>query len=165
MTETTPNQPTTKRVSLKNGCLTVLAIIGGITVLGSLSDRTPSTPSAAAPELAAAPAATQTPAVQATATEIFEAYQSNQLAAAQLYADKPLRVSGRIDSIDESFGAPVIRLVTSNQFMSLGAEFPEEAASQLVALRPGARVTVLCQQLQEAGGFINLSDCALSAAP
>lgn len=154
---------------LKNGCLIAVAAIVGLGILGSIvGDDKPSAPNSSTPPASDAPASSVAPAepsVTATAREIFSAYETNQIAAAKRFTDKTLEVSGRIQKIDEAFGEPVIQLETSNQFMPLGAYFPDDAAESLAALSPGAKVTVICKTVREAASFVSLHDCSLKPVP
>lgn len=157
---------------LKNGCLIGVAVILGIGILGSIvGDDKPSSANSANSSSPDAPAKTsaaevaETPDVTTTAREIFDAYQTNQIAAGNRFSDKSLEVSGRIQKIDEAFGEPVIQLETSNQFMPLGAYFPDDAADMLASLSPGKKVTVLCGKVQEAASFVTLRDCTLKPVP
>lgn len=156
-----------KKSRLKSGCLIALGIVVGLGVLGSIvgdgkpaSSGSSAQAGANAPDTSAAP-----PPVKATAREIFAAYENNQLAAAKLYADKTLAVTGTVQKIDEAFGEPVLALATSNQYMPLRAYFPKDAADQLATLSPGAKLTVICEQVQETGGFLALKDCKLDPVP
>lgn len=169
MTEPTPAAPATtakpKSSRLKNGCLIGLAVFVGLGVLGSIVGDPPK--SGAGGSASSAPAAPDTAEVRvkASARELFSAYEANQLSAGQRFEGKPLEINGTISSIDESMGSPVLLLATSNQFMSVRAVFPKSAATVLATMAKGQKVTVLCDSLTEAGGFLSLHDCALKGVP
>lgn len=66
-------------------------------------------------------------ALQVTATELFNAYDSNEAAAQQRYGDRDLLVSGTVKSIDLDFmDKPNVLLETPNQFMSANASLTEK---------------------------------------
>lgn len=149
-----------KKHRLRNGCLGTIAVLFGLGVLGSMMNG--GKPPATATSTANAPSTTApVPRTRATARQIFDDYQANQLRAAQLYDDKALEVSGTVQEIDESMGTPVLNLVTSNQFMPVKAEFDPDATAALAKMSKGAKVTIKCEGLRETGGFISLTECAL----
>lgn len=170
MTEAGTEAVAPKKSRLKSGCLIAVGVVVGLGIIGSIAgDDKPasSVPAASAGKSGASAAdAPATPdAVQATAREIAAAYEKNQLAAAKLYADKTIAVSGTVQKVNEVFGDPVLELATANQLLPLSAYFPKDAADQLAAISPGAKVTVICEQLQETGGFLALKDCKLETVP
>jgi len=159
-TEATP-----KKSRLKSGCLIAVGILVGLTVLGAIIGDPDSDKSGTAGATDDTPAASPSPTITrvvATPAEIFDAYQENQIAAAKRFEGQPLTVTGTVQKVDESFGSPVIRLLTSNEFMSLGAEFDKADGDVLASLHTGDKVTVNCDKLSEAAGFLTMSECTLA---
>ena len=161
-TETPP-----KKSRLKSGCLIAVGVLVGLTVLGAIIGDPDADKAGTAVATDDTPAASPSPSptitrVVATPAEIFDAYQDNQIAAAKRFEDQPLSVSGTVQKVDESFGSPVIRLLTSNEFMSLGAEFDKADGDVLASLHTGDKVTVNCDKLSEAAGFLTMSECTLA---
>jgi tRNA_anti-like len=149
-----------KKHRLRNGCLGTIAVLFGLGVLGSMMNG--GKPPATATSTANAPnTVAPVQRTRATARQIFDDYQANQLRAAQHYDDKALEVSGIVQQIDESMGTPVLNLATSNQFMPVRSEFDTTATSELAKISKGAKVTIKCEGLRETGGFISLTDCTL----
>lgn len=138
---------------VRNGCLGLIGIFGALIALGMIVDD------GSKDDKAGQAAAVAAPAVKTTASELFAAYEKNQIAAGQAYEGRPLEVAGVVQAINESMGTPVLELVTSNQFMPIGAHFPAESASVLAQVQKGQKVTVRCRELREAGGFLSLQDC------
>ena len=101
-------------------------------------------------------------AVKMTAGELFDAYQTNEVAAQRALAGKSILISGRIDSITLDFmDEPVVSLATSNQFMSVQLDFDEEDAEMTSALSAGQQFTALCDKVSEVAGTPMLDDCVV----
>lgn len=100
------------------------------------------------------------PAVDVAATELFDAYHENEVAADDRFKSKKLRVTGTVASIDKDFvDNVVVRLQTANQFQSVmatvrGAEKPAAAK-----LKKGQRVTIICRGRGMVIGSPSLGDC------
>ncbi|MBL4641573.1 MAG: hypothetical protein JKX86_07100 [Verrucomicrobiales bacterium] len=97
-----------------------------------------------------------------TAGQLFNAYQSNEVAAQQALAGKSILIEGTIDGITLDFmDEPVVSLATSNQFMSVQLDFDDEDAAMVSALRPGEQFTAMCDKVSEVAGTPMLDDCVV----
>ncbi len=156
MDENSDKTTNLKPLKLRNGCLTGIAIIVVIGIIGSMgSSKEEKISKKTLSEVGI------TEYVKASSQDIFAAYDANELSAAKFYGDRPLEVTGTIQSIDESFGNPVLSLSTSNQFMPLRANFENNATDALSKMAKGDKVHVRCDRLTETAGFLSLQDCFL----
>lgn|GEM_PF-1619068 len=91
---------------------------------------------------------------------LFDDYQSNEVAADAMYKGKKLLVTGTVASIDKGpFGGLILRLATSNPFMSTMADMERSEQSQMAQLQKGERVRVLCKGRGTVLGSPSLDDC------
>ena len=135
------------------GCLGLVVLIG---VIGSLSGGR-NGGSASAPS---APAAV--PAQKVTASELANAYESNEAAAQQAYGNKPLEVSGTIRSIDlDIMDKPFLVLEAAGSFLGAQLHLTEASQAKAAALAKGQKVTAVCQKVSEMAGTPMLDNCEL----
>lgn len=153
------------------GCAGVLVVLIAIGMFAEpptpeeLAAREEAEAQGRAEESAARMAAAQSriaAAEKLTARQLFNAYQSNEVAAQQALAGKSILISGTIDGITLDFmDEPVVSLATSNQFMSVQIDFDDEDAAMVSALRPGEHFTALCDKVSEVAGRPMLDDCVV----
>lgn len=149
----------------KLGCLgwigiavVVLIVLG---VIGSNS-KEPAGEQAASTPPPGAPAQPVKPPLAVTATQLFNAYQGNEAAAQNAYGDRSLLVSGTVDKVDLDFmDKPRVLLKTPNQFMSAQAGLASDAEASASSLRPGQKVTLLCEGVSEVVATPMLKECRL----
>lgn len=81
-----------------------------------------------------------------TASAIASAYDANTVAADQQFKGKKFKVSGTVADINTNFmGQPYVTLRGGvNQFMEPQFAFEKSDAEQLVSLKKGSKVTLLC---------------------
>lgn len=91
-------------------------------------------------------AASTTPAVQVTASEILAAYEANGLAAKETYEGKDLRISGTVDSVgDDITGTPYVALATGKTLSGLNVVqcmLERDQVSRASGLKAGDQVTL-----------------------
>lgn len=156
-----PNQrPNPSAPEAKRGCgntvLIIGAIIVGLIVLAALFGGG-SKNSATGGE-----SATAGPARSVTAQDLFSAYQANEASAQQEYGDQSLAVSGTVDGVDLDFSNnPVVKLQTSNQFMSIQAQLTDASKSKASGLSKGQTVVLTCSSVSEVVGTPMLDDCEI----
>lgn len=101
------------------------------------------------------------PAIDVAATELFDAYHENEVAADERFKSKKLRVTGTVTSIDKDFlDNIVVRLQTANQFQSVMATVREAEKSAAAKLKKGQKLTVVCKGRGMVVGSPSLDDCA-----
>lgn len=138
------------------GCLVLVGFIILLAIIGGMSGGGDKTASA---DTSAAPAQAPT---EVTATELFNAYQANEAAAQQQYGDRPLLVTGVVNSIDLDFrDKPVVQLRTPNEFMSAGASLTEASQAKASGLAKGQSITLLCSGIGEVIGTPQLRECEI----
>lgn len=164
------------------GCLGIVGAIFALGVIGAaLDDRTPEEREAdriareaeraaedeaeQAEELAnreAEARATRDAATPVTAMELWSAYSQNEVAAQSAYGNRPLLISGTIDSITLDFmDEPVVGLQTGNQFQSVQLDFDESDAPAISSLRVGQNIEAICNEISEVVGTPMLDDCTI----
>ena len=101
-------------------------------------------------------------ATAVTATELFNAFSQNEVAAKRAFGDRALLITGTIDSVTLDFmDEPVVSLQTPNQFMSVQLDFDKADVESTSRLRAGNRISALCNELSEVAGTPMLDDCVL----
>jgi len=151
-------------LALTFGCL-----FGGCMVLGTIGRLTSPAASAGAGGEASptsAPVAKASPAQQAPtpidAAELFDAYQSNEVAADDRFKGRMLAVRGTVQSIDKDFtGDIVVRLATSNQFMPVDATLKAAEKSSAARLAKGTTVQLTCKGRGMVIGRPQLAGCSV----
>jgi tRNA_anti-like len=99
-------------------------------------------------------------AVKVTASELFNAYQGNEMAAQQQYGGKTLEVTGVVDGVDLDLGDdPVVKLRTSNQFMPVSVYLTSETQNAAAGYGKGQKITFLCEELSEVISMPQLKEC------
>jgi tRNA_anti-like len=99
-------------------------------------------------------------AVKVSASQLFQAYDANEMAAQQQYGDKLLEVSGVVDGVDLDIGDdPVVKLRTSNQFMPVSVYLTEATAAAAAGFQKGQKITILCESISEVISMPQLKDC------
>jgi hypothetical protein len=137
------------------GCAVLLALIVLLVIIGSVVGG-------GAKQGASTETANAGPPTPVTAIELFNAYQANEAAAQQRYGNKRLLVSGTVDGVDLDFSdKPVVKLRTSNQFMSASANLTEASQAKATGLAKGTNVKLLCGGVSEVIGMPQLSDCEI----
>lgn len=140
----------------------ILIIVIGLIVLGfigaMLSDDEPST-AASTNTTADAPVET---AIPVTAQQLFDAYDSNEVAADKQYKGQLLQISGTVASIDSGLTDNAqVQLATSNDFMSVSATGDENFDNAAASLNKGQSVTLLCRGEGEVIGSPMVGDCVI----
>jgi hypothetical protein len=147
--------PDKKTGGIAKGCGILVLIVIGLAVLGSLlggGEKKDASPVAAASK----------PPIEVTAEQLFRAYQANEAAAQQAYGDSPLLVSGTIAGVDLDIGDnPIVKLRTSNEFMSAQAALADSAKPRAAQLSKGERITLRCESVSEVIGTPMLRDCVI----
>lgn len=134
--------------------LVVLFIIG--LVFGTDdSETTGSSESASVAEV-------QEPTIDTTATNIFNAYEKNEVAADREYKGRKIRVAGTVSSIDSGLGDGAnVLLETSNQFLSVTASGDDNFTNAAAQLSKGQQVRMTCVGEGEIIGMPMLGDCVI----
>lgn len=141
------------------GCVIVLAIIVVLIIIGAIAGGGEKEATSSDQQAAAAPEAAP---VAVTARELFDAYQANEAKAQQTYGDQRLLVSGTVNGVDLDFSdKPVVKLQTSNEFMSAQASLTEASQPKAKDLNKGEQVSLLCTGVGEVIGTPMLKDCEI----
>lgn len=97
-----------------------------------------------------------------TASELYSAYEGNEVAADKKYKGKLLEVTGTVDAIDSSIGdQAVVRLQTSNSFASVQAKGDDKFTDAAATLNKGHQITMICKGDGEVIGSPMLKDCVI----
>jgi hypothetical protein len=129
----------------------------------SLLTATPGTASeAVAPPVPAEPVPAPRPIYKTTATELFLAYQANEVAADRKIGDAVIEVTGTIVAIDKNFtDNPVVRFDTGVEYRHADVELNKENSTAAAALSVGETVTVRCDKMQRIMDVPYGTDCDL----
>lgn len=97
-----------------------------------------------------------------TPTQLAKAYEENTVAADDLYKDKKLRITGKIDEIATGLtDEPYLVMKGGNPFMGPQLHFDKDARSSVAKLKKGQQVTVLCTGAGDLAKTPMAKDCAL----
>ena len=101
-------------------------------------------------------------AVMMTATELWSAYQANEVAAQRAIGDNEVLISGVIEGVTLDFmDEPVVSLRTGNQFQSVQVDFDDGDADAVAQLSSGETFSALCGKVSEVAGTPMLDDCLI----
>ncbi|MFO0667430.1 MAG: hypothetical protein U0174_26000 [Polyangiaceae bacterium] len=99
-------------------------------------------------------------AIAITATQLFNDYTANEVAADEKYKGQLLLVSGSISAIDKDFlNHVIVRLRSPNEFMPVDAKLDDSERSKAGSLAKGQSVRLLCQGRGRLIGRPQLVDC------
>lgn len=99
-------------------------------------------------------------AIPVTATELYNAYDSNEVGADKQYKGKLLQISGTIESIDSGISdQAVLQLGTGEMFMSVSAEGDDNFTNTASTLSKGQQVNLLCRGAGEVIGMPFVDEC------
>jgi len=172
MTDETDGQPTKKKKGCGFWILVVFGVFVGLAVLGSLLPKPTLEEQAAMDTKALAEEkegalkeqaktdARRANAMKVTASELFAAYQANEMAAQKAFEGEVLEVSGTIDGVDLDFNDdPIVKLRTQNQFMPVSVYLTDATKEQAASYSKGQKVTLLCQDISEVLSMPQLKEC------
>ena len=98
--------------------------------------------------------------VKITATELFNAYDDNEVATDNRIGDAMVEVSGVIQAIDKDFSDDVvINLRTSNEFMPARMHMDDTQKGVASQLKKGQKVAISCQKMRRVIGAPSGSKC------
>lgn len=101
-------------------------------------------------------------ATSVTAMELWQAYEQNEAAAQQAYGNRPLRITGKVKSIQLGFSdEPYVVMETGNMFQSVQLHFADPSDGSIASLRKGDVVSAICTDISEVVGSPILKGCAL----
>lgn len=101
--------------------------------------------------------------ISISATDLYNAFDNNAIAAEEQYKGKTVRVTGVVGGIDEDFlGSPYVRLNADEfGFSTVSCHFPKKDKSVLVSLNTNETITVegVCGEM----GFmdVDVQNCSL----
>lgn len=97
--------------------------------------------------------------------KLWADYESNEVAADQLYKDKRLEVTGLVRGIRKDFtGSIVVEIASRNPFMSSMATMESTTDTRFAKLAKGNKVVVDCDGGGRIMGMPMLSNCELISA-
>lgn len=101
-------------------------------------------------------------ALPVTAQQLFDAYDSNEVAADKQYKGKLLQIDGKVASIDSGLtDSAQVQLATSNDFMSVTATGDEAFDEAAAGLSKNQSVSLLCRGEGEIIGSPMVGDCVI----
>lgn len=159
------------QINLKAKAKTSEIIVGAIIVLAGigwlLPSNTPSTAESAAASTAEAQPQAQPAApravMTATAQELFDSYEANEVATDEKLKGYVVRVTGKVDSIDKDFTDSIsVKLRTRNQFMPVHIPIADQEKSKAIALKRGDKTSFDCESFSRIIGTPMGKDCQFS---
>jgi hypothetical protein len=143
------------------GCLIIIGIIIGLSVLGSLLPKTADSPSSDSSSSDVNETDAPSP-TQVTAVELAQAYQANEVNAQNMYGDKTLDVTGTVTKVRlDLFNNPVVEMSGVNEFLNVQATFGKDYNNQLASVTIGQQITARCTSITSVISAPILSDCTL----
>lgn len=107
-----------------------------------------------------APASKVRELVKISSSELFKAYEDNEVATDERLKGKDVLVSGTVQSIDkDAFDNIVVTFRTSNEFMPARMQMKDSEKATAVSLKKGVKSAVQCQKMSRIIGSPAGSDC------
>jgi hypothetical protein len=140
--------------------IAIFALIALIIIIGAMSDETPApSGSSTTSQQTYVP---QKEIVSATAQELFDAYESNEVATDIRLKGKIIEISGRVQSVNKDvFDSMYVSLETRNQFMPANVHPTKQDETKIAGLRRGQNVVFRCQRIKRWVGSPSGDDCIL----
>ncbi len=99
-------------------------------------------------------------AIPVTAAELYNAYDSNEVAADKQFKGKLLEITGTIESINSGISdQAVLELGTGEMFMTVSAEGDDNFTDIAATLGKGQQVHLICRGAGEIIGMPMLDKC------
>lgn len=118
--------------------LVVIGVIGNLTGKGGTSSSTQNSQTQQSSNQKAEPTAVP---IEVSAVTLYKDYETNELAGDKKYKDKQVVVSGKIDSIDQTFG--VTSVILEVEFLkSIRCSFDDDKDPQLLTVKKGDKVKI-----------------------
>lgn len=100
---------------------------------------------------------------ETTAKKLFAEYEANEVATDERIGKKPVLISGTVTSIDKDFtNNIIIKLGTSNQFMSAMMRMEDSEKEKAMSLSKGQNVRILCKNMSRLIGSPSGRRCVFS---
>lgn len=155
--DSNPASAKPKSKTVRNGALGCFGLIALIVIISAISGGGNGSKEASS----TAPVASAS-ALKVTASQLAQAYESNEAAAQQNYGDRPLEVSGVIHSIDlDIMDKPFLVLDAAGSFLGAQMHLTEASQARAATLAKGQKVTAVCQKVREIAGTPMLDNCEL----
>ncbi len=104
----------------------------------------------------------EAPALKISVLELFNGYEENEVAMDERINGRILEVSGTIHSIDKDFSdAIVIKLRTSNEFMSASMRINDEEKDKAMRLKKGTQIKLRCPSMSRLMGSPSGRNCSI----
>lgn len=97
------------------------------------------------------------------ATELYDAYQNNEIAATKEYKGKKLNIKGTILDFDQDLISknPIIRL-DGNGIWGINCEFTKDTADEIASLSKGQSITIKCTIGDfQVGCYLEANNCKI----
>jgi hypothetical protein len=146
--------------------ISLFAIVALIIIIGQSRETTTvgdkNTPPSGASRTSQTNPPPQKELLRASAQELFDAYESNEVATDLRLKSKIIEVSGRVQSINKNaFDSMYVSLETRNQFMPTNVHPNKQDESKIAGLRRGQSVVFRCQRFKRWVGSPSGDDCVL----
>jgi hypothetical protein len=97
-----------------------------------------------------------------SATDLWNAYQGNEVSADDRFKGKKLLVTGEVESIEKGpFGGIVIRLLSPNEFIPVDASLEDSEKATAAKLNKGDAIKLLCVGKGMVVGRPQVDDCTV----
>jgi hypothetical protein len=101
------------------------------------------------------------PATKVTAAALYKEYNANALAADSKYKGKVLEVTGQVERVDDEGLTATVELKTDVEGETVDCKFALNQKTELIALKPGAKVTIRGKGTGRDGDSPTLEKCVL----
>lgn len=144
--------PEAEKKHKKRGCLTwlvvgVLLFGGCVAIFGDSDTPSPSEPatqSTTAPTEKPTTAPTEEPVIEITPSELYNAYEENEVAADNEYKGKKVRITGTIEDIGKDILDDVYITINAGDYDEIQCYFEDQKQiGKVAALKSGEEVTIV----------------------
>jgi uncharacterized protein (DUF1330 family) len=99
-------------------------------------------------------------AYKTTAAKLYQDYEANEVATDEKIGDKPVEISGKVESIDKDFMNNIlIHMATGQMFMDAVLSMEDSEKDKAMKTSKGSKVTIVCQRMSRMIGMPQGSGC------
>ena len=101
-----------------------------------------------------------TPDFEVSCSSLIREVSANEARASAKYEGKVIKISGRVDDINDTFGGTQVNLSDGQEYSFTSCSLYDIDETVAINLNKGQSVSFTCNRFQEIGGGVNLSNCS-----
>ena len=101
-----------------------------------------------------------TPDFEVSCSSLIREVSANEARASAKYEGKVIKISGRVDNINDTFGGTQVNLTDGQEYSFTNCSLYDLDETVAINLNKGQSVSFTCNSFQEIGGGVNLRNCS-----